>query len=332
MKWWDESWNPVVGCSPASPACNNCYAARDANRISTSDTPVHKYDGLVESHAACPFPSGWDGDYRKRPVFNGRIKVVAADATWNRPKSWKRPRTVFVCNMGDLFHANVPDSAIDRVFAVMVDCPQHLFLLCTKRPKRAAEFMSGRFVGPNIWMGATVEYEKWAAKRLPALVSMRGRFGGLFVSHEPALGPVDWRRHLLLSTVEKQGEEPRFSVGVDWIVSGGESGLHARPSHPDWIRRTRDFCGEFGVRFTFKQWGTWGPTGKVGKAGEEWGERELPLNADGTDCRWIETLVDETTAVMRNVGKHQSGHELDGELYEWLPRVQEVMPQGDSFE
>ena len=103
--------------------------------------------------------------------------------------------------------------------------------------------------------------------------------------------------------------------------------MRARPAHPEWARKLRDDCHAAGVRFTFKQWGRWAPVTPIraGEAAVEWAEGEMPFGEDCTDCRGLEALITEDTVLMRDVGKKAAGHELDGEVYGWLPKVEEVL-------
>jgi protein gp37 len=124
IEWTDATWNPITGCSLASPGCTNCYAMLLAGtRLST-----HKSrEGLTRLSGGRP---KWTGEVR----FN---------EDWlDEPLRWKRPRRVFVCAHGDLFHENIPDEWIDRVFAVMALAPQHTFQVLTKRAARMREYLT----------------------------------------------------------------------------------------------------------------------------------------------------------------------------------------------
>jgi protein gp37 len=156
--------------------------------------------------------------------------------------------------MSDLFHENVPTSFIERIFEVMVECERHTFQILTKRAERLAALAPELEWPPNVWMGVSVENNRWAhradcLRQVPAAIR--------FVSAEPLLGPVD-RLEL---------EE------VDWVIAGGESGHGHRPMHEEWVRDLRDRCLAHGIAFFFKQWG--GRTAKAGGRlldGREWSE------------------------------------------------------------
>lgn len=161
------------------------------------------------------------------------------------PSRRKRPTIYFVNSMSDLFHDEVSDEFIARVFSAMEDCPQHTFQVLTKRPRRMLAFTAAGDVPENVWLGTSVENQEWCDRRMPLLtgVPVRTRF----VSCEPLLGPVDLSEWIGL---------------VDWVIVGGESGAGRRPMAPEWARSLRDQCLDAGVPYFFKQWG-----GRTPKAG-----------------------------------------------------------------
>jgi len=175
------------------------------------------------------------------------LDVVGPDGTWNSkvyldkqaietPLRWRLPRMIFVNSMGDLFHTGVPLDFVQRVFAVMNRCPQHIFQILTKRPERALKFSPKLLWTPNIWMGATIE----SADLVCRARSIRETGAKVkFLSIEPLLGPI-----------------PRLPLtGIDWVIVGGESGPGARPMSADWVRQIKKQCVERKVPFFFKQWG-----------------------------------------------------------------------------
>jgi protein gp37 len=159
------------------------------------------------------------------------------------PRRWKTPRTIFVDSMSDLFHVDVPLGYIRKVFDVIKDTPRHQYQLLTKRSKRLAEVANKLEWPDNLWMGVSVETERYVfridhLRQVPAAVR--------FVSAEPLLGPL-----------------PELDLtGIHWLIAGGESGPGARPVEVDWLRDLRDQCSRAGVAFHFKQWG--GHTSKAG--------------------------------------------------------------------
>ncbi len=147
IEWTDETWNPVIGCTPVSPGCLNCYAARVAERLQTMPR-MSQYVGLTVRHKGSHKAAGPVDESRmmatgkvSRPVFNGTVRCLPHKL--DEPLHWRTPRRVFVNSMSDLFHESVPFEFIDRVFAVMALCPRHTFQVLTKRPERMAEYLGG---------------------------------------------------------------------------------------------------------------------------------------------------------------------------------------------
>lgn len=231
IEWTDATWNPVTGCTQVSPGCDHCYALTFAERFRG-----------VQGH---PYEQGFD-----LKLWPERLQL---------PLQWRKPRRIFVNSMSDLFHKDVPDEYIHRVFEVMVKADWHIFQVLTKRSARLARLGSTLPWRPHIWAGVSIETERyiWRAnqlRRVPAYVR--------FISAEPLLGPLD-----------KLNLE-----GIHWLITGGESGYGHRPCDPDWVRDLRDRCKAGGVAFFHKQWG--GHTPKAGGRlldGRTWDELpELP--------------------------------------------------------
>ena len=170
------------------------------------------------------------------------------------PLRWKTGRLVFVNSMSDLFHEQIPDAYVHQVFDVMRQATQHRFQVLTKRPERLAQLAPSLAPPSNVWLGVSVENQDYVER---ARILRRVKASVRFLSVEPLLGPI---RRLPLS-------------GMDWVIVGGESGGHARPMDPDWVRSLRDQCVAAGVPFFFKQWGgvRKGKTGRVldGRTWEE---------------------------------------------------------------
>jgi len=223
IEWTEATWNPVAGCTPVSPGCLNCYAARMALRLERMDKGrTRKYVGTASRSR--------DG----RPVFTGVVNLDRASL--DLPKTWRLGRVIFVNSMSDLFHEEVPDSFIREVFEVMEACPQHTFQVLTKRPERLVEMARSLPWPEHVWMGTSVETAKYydrirLLQRVPAAVR--------FLSCEPLLGPL---RRMPLK-------------GIGWVIVGGESGPGARPMEGSWVLEIKRQCEEKGVPFFFKQWG-----------------------------------------------------------------------------
>ena len=208
IEWTESTWNPVTGCSKISPGCKHCYAERMALRL----------QAMGQANYA-----------------NG-FRVTLQPHMLELPLRWKKPQTIFVNSMSDLFHENVPLGYVRQVFDVMSRAHWHRFQLLTKRSKRLLEFSPHLSWQPNIWMGVSVENADYTF-RIDHL-----RLTGAhikFLSLEPLLGPL-----------------PNLKLrGIDWAIVGGESGPGARPMSEDWVLDIRDQCQAASVAFFFKQWG-----------------------------------------------------------------------------
>jgi protein gp37 len=221
IEWTDATWNPVAGCTVATAGCTNCYAMRMAARLDAMG--VTKYQGLTRKSGG-------------RYVWTG--KIVQDEKALAAPLAWRKPRTVFVNSMSDLFHAGVELEFISKVWAVMKSTPQHTYQVLTKRPERMREVLSsGEFPFlPNVWVGTSVEDSAVLdrideLRRTPAAVR--------FISFEPLIGSVAGAN---LS-------------GVHWAIVGGESGPRSRPMPQAWADEIELMCRKAGTAFFFKQWG-----------------------------------------------------------------------------
>jgi len=224
IEWTQATWNPVAGCTPVSPGCLNCYAARMALRLE------RMHEGRSEKYAGTAKRSRTG-----RPVFSGRINLDRE--ALELPKSWRLPRVIFVNSMSDLFHEKVPLAFIKKVFRVMEECPQHTFQVLTKRPERMLELATKLPWPENVWMGTSVESPKYY-ERVRLLQRLRAA-SVRFLSCEPLLAAL-----------------PRMPLKhIDWVIVGGESGPGARPMREEWAVQIKEQCEEKGVAFFFKQWG-----------------------------------------------------------------------------
>jgi len=300
IEWTDATWNPITGCQVKSPGCKFCYAMKLAGT-------------RLKHHWS---REGLTVDSKNGPVWTGEVRF---NEEWlTQPLRWARPRMIFVCAHADLFYEEVPDEWIDQVFAVMALAPQHIFQVLTKRPDRMRAYVEAFNAGDrhilgcarditgkqlvldellpegavqdvaplaNVWLGVSVEDQERADERREPLRDMAGAGWLTWASYEPALGPVDWR-----------GWE-----FARWIVSGGESGNDARPTHPGWHRGTRDFCAAHGIPFLFKQWGEFAPARTSG----------TPLQSD------VKGIGDHPV----RVGKKAAGRMLDGVIHDGFPKV-----------
>lgn len=234
IEWTQSTWNPVTGCTKVSPGCDHCYAERVTER--------------------------WygKGSFEQVQLHPDRL---------DKPLHWRKPRKVFVNSMSDLFHDAVPDEFIADVWHVMAQTPQHTYQVLTKRHARMRAWVAAwcshpnwRMPLPNVWLGVSVEDQKWAGIRIPALLNTPAAVR--FLSCEPLLGPIDLYG-TTIAPLQRLYDEPNGQTGrIDWVIVGGESGPGARPMDAAWAREIRDQCVNARVPFLFKQWG-----GRTPKAG-----------------------------------------------------------------
>lgn len=253
INWCDETLNPVVGCSHAGgPGCNNCYAENMARRLAAM--------GLVQYQSVL---DGWTehGDeVMKYGGWNGKTAFVESEL-W-KPHKWKKPKTIFISSMGDLFHDSVNVKWQLDVLEVVFGCPQHTFIMLTKRPENMKlvidAYAKKNGILPNLILGVSVENQATADERIPVLLQTQA--ANRFISLEPMLGPVDLMnlsgpgncRYQVLTPILREDDGAR--PALDCVIIGGESGHKARYMNPDWVRLVRDQCAAAGVPFMFKQW------------------------------------------------------------------------------
>jgi protein gp37 len=208
IEWTEATWNPLTGCTKISPGCKHCYAEQMAKRLQAMG---------------------------QRNYING-FNLAMHEHAVELPLSWKRPQTIFVNSMSDLFQEEVPPNFIARVFDVMCRAKWHRFQVLTKRSGRLLDLSQSLPWEPHIWQGVSVENEDYVF-RIDDLRRTNARIK--FLSLEPLLGPL---RRLDLR-------------GIDWVIVGGESGPGARWMDVSWVTDIRDQCRDAGVPFFFKQWG-----------------------------------------------------------------------------
>ena len=237
IEWTEATWNPVTGCTKTSSGCLNCYAERMSMRLQAMGQLNYRDGFAVHTH----------------------------EHMLGLPLTWRQPRTIFVNSMSDLFHEDVPDEFIVRVFRVMKKAHQHTFQVLTKRSPRLVALAPDLEWPENVWMGVSVENQS-AEYRIDDLREATGP-ATKFLSCEPLLGPLD-------------GLD---LTGIHWVIVGGESGPSARPMLEQWVTPIRDACLAVDVPFFFKQWG--GTRKK--KAGRILDRREwLETPSDDRDVRY----------------------------------------------
>jgi protein gp37 len=208
IEWTDSTWNPVTGCTKISPGCKHCYAERMAKRLHAMGQPNYKQGFLVSLHE--------------------RAVVL--------PLTWKKPQAIFVNSMSDIFHEDVPEAFIRRVFDTMAKAPWHIFQVLTKRAERLDAVGRSLNWPANVWIGVSVETKDYLY-RIDHLRNVGAQVK--FISFEPlleGLGKINLQR-------------------IHWAIVGGESGPRSRPMDKEWVVEIRDQCTAAGVPFFFKQWG-----------------------------------------------------------------------------
>jgi len=269
-----QTWNPIVGCSKISDGCRNCYAERQAIRNYNCLTAARasSVDALA-TYEAYNCALSFKNNPAEQQTFGFDEAEWSGFTTANepaleKPLGWKKPRAIFVNSMGDLFHESTPDEWVDRVFAVMALCPQHLFIVLTKRAERMEKYFvgwRGKVSPENMWLGVTAENQAAADERIPHL--LRTPSAVRFVSIEPMVGAVTFRwkmAYLEAATgkkyrtlLQERGEINQYDAlrCLDWVICGGESGPGARPLHGFHARLLMRECVAADVPFFFKQWG-----------------------------------------------------------------------------
>lgn len=278
IEWTDYTWNPVTGCSKISQGCKHCYA-------DTMNTRFGK--GKKFTDVIC-HEDRLDEPLKMRSRVHGK--------------------KVFVCDVSDLFHEDVPFVFISSVFSVMQLCYHTTFQVLTKRPDRAAEFYKLYFETcgitdsiPNIWIGTSVEDQKAADERLPFLVQIPAAVR--FISCEPLIESVD------LADLHRYGKiAPFYDRKIHWVIAGGESGNRksVRPMHPQWVRLIRDQCDRFNIPFFFKQWGDFLPIGQ-----DQW----------VSENEFFDFTIYNHKEFYHKLGKSKAGNYLDGKQHLNFPMV-----------
>lgn len=358
ISWTDHTFNPWVGCTKVSPACDHCYAERWSKRAG-------KAAGVV-----------WGGERR-----------LTGEANWRKPLKWNaqaeregRRYRVFCASLADVFDNQVPAEWRVDLFRLIATTPSLDWLLLTKRIGNAWPMIQdvarrcggGEQPMENVWLGATICNQGEADRDIPKLLAVPA--AKRFLSMEPLLGPVDlgaWigdeschvcrtrfygdemnRSSVAVKKVDFEDhpedendirkvcpncetintcgevdvvEEEEMGGGLHWVIVGGESGPHARPMHPDWARSLRDQCAAAGVPFHFKQWGEWRPPA----AGEQYDTtmgqaQRVPafiVAPEGTVHCFENDRTSRGGAVMLRVGVTAAGRLLDGVLHDAFPEA-----------
>jgi len=290
IEWTDHTFNPWVGCTKISPACDNCYAATWAKRAGT--------------------PKLWQGQLR-----------LTSAANWRQPLKWnmaaaaagKRAK-VFCASLADVFDNKADPQWRSELFDLIERTPDLDWLLLTKRPQNMEKMIWPRWwddgMPRNVWLGTTVENQIEADRRIPHLLNAPAAVR--FLSCEPLLELVDltsictgsyfidalggWKYHDAPPDISSSTQK---CARLDWVICGGESGPGARPMHPAWARHLRRQCETASTPFFFKQWGDWHP------------DSLLSTNA----------ITGECPPPKMKIGKKRSGRLLDGREHNDFPAV-----------
>jgi protein gp37 len=331
IEWTEATWNPVTGCTKCSPGCANCYAEKVAYRLKAMGTKGYENGFAVTLHPE-------------------RLQ---------EPLRWRKPRMVFVCSMGDLFHEDVPLPFAEAVLGVIAACPQHKFQLLTKRPDRMAKFFRTAHPGgcaneafwrdvfatkaqlpkefpkewplPNLWLGVTVCNQQEADEKIPLLLQIPAAVR--FVSIEPMLESIQLGG-LAFGQYEDTGGGDGihpdiafhdFEPHIDWVICGGETGHGARPMHPQWTRDLRDQCKAADVPFFFKGWGDWLPISQMPDGHADTLYHPAPKRDPESirQCKVAHSVIQAVfpmgAMTVFRVGKKAAGRFLDGVEHSELP-------------
>lgn len=317
IEWAHHTFNPWIGCTKVSPACDHCYAEN------LMDSRMH----VVQWGAGQP---------RKRTSVRN----------WTDPLRWNAEAErlsvryrVFCASLADVFDNEVPPAWRAELFALISTTPHLDWLLLTKRIGNVQKMieapgMDKRGLAPNVWLGATICNQAEADRDIPKLLATPARVR--FLSIEPLLGSIDLGAHLLqcCGCFEYQDYgcyghrpeccgEPVPRGAIDWIIVGGESGPQARPMHPDWVRSLRDQCVAAGVSFLFKQWGEWAPDWEGAETCNGCGETKFDAINERGECArcgvadWLP--ASKPLDSLRHVGKKHAGRLLDGRTWDEVP-------------
>ena len=334
IEWADVVWNPVTGCTKVSAGCKNCYAEAMAKRLQAMGAKGYEngFDTVVCHEDRLAQPLHW-----KKPqkifvnsmgdLFHDDVPFEFIDRVFAIMALAPQHTFIVLTKRPERMELYLSKHWLDDDIRDMMDQPTWL-----KFPKgRSFPRYFDEWPLPNVMLGVSVENQETADERIPLLLATPA--AKRFVSYEPALGGVNLTKTICLGCGDDYyecgscpaGSGLVFKYGgtradkpswpIDLVIMGGESGPNARPMHPDWVRTMRNQCKRAGVSFYLKQNGEYLP---VEGDPADWSDGEIPLNSDGTDCRGVEALIDDTCVKMKKVGKKLAGDLLDGVQYhEW---------------
>lgn len=341
IEWCDSTWNPWIGCTKISPACDHCYAERDF------DLRLHIVQWGAGQARKRTGDDNWKkpGKWNAKPFFQCEVCGLRTDnpmrAQCKGPHRsqhmWKPARRrVFCASLADVFDNEVPAAWRQDLFALIEATPNLDWLILTKRIGNAARLIEDTnfpkhraWPWPNVWLGATICNQAEADRDIPKLLATPAAVR--FLSIEPMLGAIRLGSWLQRSpsaafvagkvTATMPDWTRIGSTSIDWVICGGESGPHARPMHPHWARDLRDQCAAAGVPFMFKQWGEWTPGENVAKRigvvqSATWFDGKWLI---GTEDLAIEDGHTDDEPDLYRIGKKAAGRLLDGRTHDGFP-------------
>jgi protein gp37 len=243
IEWTEQTWNPIIGCSKISEGCQNCYAEKMANRLANINMSSYYLHVVKGMNYGTPMAT-------TKPEWNGSIYFVKS--ALEKPLKWKKPRMIFVCSMGDLFHENVIWNDIDDVFSIIQKCHQHTFQILTKRPDVMRAYFASRGIkNPylNVFLGVTTENQEQAEKRIPILLEIPA--AKRFVSCEPLLSEIDLQN--IPPYYRTLDDWDNKEAGIHWVISGPETGPKSRPMQKEWIENIYLQCKSANIDFFDKK-------------------------------------------------------------------------------
>ena len=300
IEWTDFTWNPVSGCTKISPGCKNCYAERYAMR---------KLGKFSADHQVWSIRNGGNardrefGDVREHPEELGKTTEL------------KKPHKIFVGSITDIFHDNVSKQFLDWILSEVLINKKHIYQVLTKRTKRMQQYFTdksipGGNVIPNLWLGTSVEDQKFADIRIPYLLVTPAAVRWLSI--EPLLDDIQLEPLIWKYVSQKQP----YNEALNWVVVGGESGPGARPMNLKWVRSLRDQCKTMGIPFFFKQWGSW--------IGAERVDNDM-IRDQNHNVHYKKQVkfhqFDDQYYAIKLKGKHDAQPMIDGKYYQEFPEI-----------
>lgn len=346
IEWTDSTWNPVTGCTKVSTGCKNCYAERIHPRFRTgpfNEVKLHEHKLAEPLHWKKPrnifVCSRSDLFHPSVPdMIIHRVFALASLTPWHTYQILtKRPERMLAYSKK--YENLFVDGASDEIthFLQETSFKGTEWRESVTRDEEDLKDVDYEYHGdlplPNVWLGVSCEDQKTADERIPLLFATPAAIR--FASCEPLLGPINldrlsqhgmsWLEGLSGRRITNNVVEKTHRL-LDWVIVGGESGPHARPTHPNWVRSLRDQCREASVPFFFKQWGEWIPASQYFHT-----QLIKPESVGEKQCKWMqpdgslrpigEGLMDSQSTLMVRIGKKAAGRVLDGELWDQYPET-----------